>query len=476
MLIAILAVALLITFFSKWYADRAASAATLTRLHRTGALCANANYPLTSNVLTQIEALSGIPVAIVRRWRAVQGELETLHVEQTSSGFPADFSSTQLSSVCEESSRGEFDRVKVLVSEKQQWNSYAQRLSSDSGDLDRFIVMLERIDMSNREKYQAFWLPIITGLCSLAAIFIVATILASRIGARIESLKGHVARIAQGEFKPIQIAGPADDLHSLSMSINSMSEQLRESTQQMAASERTRLINLIASGIAHELRNHLTGARLAIQTCEYDSESHEALSVALKQLRLAEESVQRLLSMRKDASDGAPQSMSVNQVIESALELTLPIAKHHRSLLQLVNAARHPIRIEELELGGDFQLEHGNEVVGALINLILNGIQAAGVSGRIEIAARPFFKTEANERTPYLELLVRDNGPGPAKQVVDAMFEPFTTTKPEGVGLGLTNCRRVAQMHDGLIVWQRTDDWTEFVMTLKLIHCKRERT
>jgi nitrogen-specific signal transduction histidine kinase len=48
------------------------------------------------------------------------------------------------------------------------------------------------------------------------------------------------------------------------------------------------------------------------------------------------------------------------------------------------------------------------------------------------------------------------------------MFDPFATTKPEGVGLGLAMCQRVAEQMQGSITWQRRDDWTEFHMQLPI--------
>jgi C4-dicarboxylate-specific signal transduction histidine kinase len=48
------------------------------------------------------------------------------------------------------------------------------------------------------------------------------------------------------------------------------------------------------------------------------------------------------------------------------------------------------------------------------------------------------------------------------------MFEPFATTKREGVGLGLAMCRQVAQRLQGDLEWSRHQDWTEFVLRLKI--------
>ena len=72
----------------------------------------------------------------------------------------------------------------------------------------------------------------------------------------------------------------------------------------------------------------------------------------------------------------------------------------------------------------------------ALLNLTLNAIEAAGPNGWIRI--------ECKASDPrFVRLQVLDSGPGVPSSIVDRLFEPFTTTKPEGVGLGLTVAKQI---------------------------------
>jgi hypothetical protein len=61
---------------------------------------------------------------------------------------------------------------------------------------------------------------------------------------------------------------------------------------------------------------------------------------------------------------------------------------------------------------------------------------------------------------------VSDNGQGPAAEIADTLFEPFASTKPEGVGLGLALARQVALDHGGTLTWTRKDDRTFFSLML----------
>jgi len=64
---------------------------------------------------------------------------------------------------------------------------------------------------------------------------------------------------------------------------------------------------------------------------------------------------------------------------------------------------------------------------------------------------------------------VCDSGPGPPPALVDRLFEPFVTGKPEGVGLGLAVGRQVAEAHGGLLTWQRLDGHTCFRIELPVM-------
>lgn len=93
----------------------------------------------------------------------------------------------------------------------------------------------------------------------------------------------------------------------------------------------------------------------------------------------------------------------------------------------------------------------------AVLNLTLNGIEAAGSGGTVWLSAA----ATAGRGV----LRVEDSGPGPAGGVAETWFEPFTTTKPEGLGLGLAIARQVAEDHRGGLSWSRTASRTRFELS-----------
>jgi signal transduction histidine kinase len=84
----------------------------------------------------------------------------------------------------------------------------------------------------------------------------------------------------------------------------------------------------------------------------------------------------------------------------------------------------------------------------ALVNLVLNAIQASPVGKTVWVETRSVTDATAG---PYVEFAVRDEGAGVAPEVRERVFEPFVTTKENGTGLGLPVTRQIVADHGGTI-------------------------
>jgi CheY-like chemotaxis protein len=111
------------------------------------------------------------------------------------------------------------------------------------------------------------------------------------------------------------------------------------------------------------------------------------------------------------------------------------------------------------------------QIEQVLLNLCINARDAMGESGKIEVGARLATRGTsvcASCRQPlaggFVELSVRDTGPGIAPQVMDRMFEPFYSTKEigKGSGMGLAMAHGIVHEHGGHIVVDSTPDGTAF--------------
>ena len=275
-----------------------------------------------------------------------------------------------------------------------------------------------------------------------------------KLAARIGAVERHVGRIAEGEFgqrllpQPFADIQPADEISRLVAGVNQLSTTLGELRMSLIAGERQRLLGQLAAGFAHELRNAITGARLAIdlhcRRCDGPA-SDESLTIAVRQLNIVEEEVRGLLALGK-ISETTPAPLAVDSLLVEVRDLTNPRCEHAGVHLECVIPTGITI------------LGRHDSLRAALVNLALNGIDAAGRGGRVRLSA-----SVLDNR---VELVVEDTGQGPPAAIRDTISEPFVTGKPEGIGLGLSVAKAVAEEHGGTLEWQRAQSRTRFSIWL----------
>jgi len=302
----------------------------------------------------------------------------------------------------------------------------------------------------------AVWPVLAVGAATLAVLVPLGLKTTGRIAARSAAVEAHVGRIAGGEFGarvPPLAAEPAAEVDRLVTGVNALSGRLAALRDALVAGERQRLLGQLAAGFAHELRNAITGARLAIdlhrRRCPAAGTAvpaaDESRAVAARQLDIVEDEVRGLLALGKPAETPATP-IDVAALLDDVRDLTAPRCEHAGASLHgawpvggIVSGRREPLR-------------------AALVNLVLNAIDAAGRGGNVWLAAE-----RGHER---LELSVEDDGQGPPPDIAATLAEPFVTGKPEGIGLGLAVARAVAEAHGGRLEWQRTADRTRFAIVL----------
>jgi signal transduction histidine kinase len=230
--------------------------------------------------------------------------------------------------------------------------------------------------------------------------------------------------------------------------------QLQETVQK---TERLRLLGQVGSGLAHQLRNGITGARLAVQLhareCAGPADP-EALQVALRQLSLLDANVKRFLDLgRTEAAPGKPCSLTA--LLDEVVTLLRPQCAH--SHVELCWQAPKDEVVIQADAGRLQQLFH---------NLLQNAIEAAGPGGRVAVELRRVRQDAPAGDCCVIE--VADSGPGPPARIATRLFEPFVTSKREGVGLGLAVARQAAQAHGGRLDWRRENNETVFRIELPL--------
>jgi signal transduction histidine kinase len=298
-------------------------------------------------------------------------------------------------------------------------------------------------------RWEAIWPSLLLGVSLGTASLVIALAQAHRLGRRIQELERQTRQIAGGDFSPRPLPARDDEIRDLTESVNEMAAKLAEFQKTVEATERLRLLGQVSGGLAHQLRNGLTGARLAVQLYLRETPATtdtSALEVALRQLTLLETHVKRFLDLGRTESSRS-ESCSLTAVVSEAVELLRPQCRH-AGILLIWKPPESP-----LMLTGD-----AGQLSQVVVNLLGNAIDAAGPGGSIEV--------RAGMEDPCLFLEVLDTGPGPSEEVAARLFEPFVTNKPEGVGLGLAVARQVVEAHGGRIVWLHRDGRTCFRVEL----------
>jgi signal transduction histidine kinase len=294
--------------------------------------------------------------------------------------------------------------------------------------------------------WEAVWpVLLLGGSVGLGAV-VLAVALGQGLSGRLLELERRTRQIAAGDFSPMPLPGRNDELRDLARSINEMAARLAQFQETVRRTERLRLLGQVSAGLTHQLRNGLTGARLALQVYLRENQGGAdvaALEVALRQLTLLETNLKRFLDLGR-AEPQRRERCDLSALVAEAVELVRPQCRHAGIELTWQPPTEAP------HLIGD-----AGQLGQVVLNLLGNAVEAAGPGGRVAATV----KSNAAGRT-VLEVL--DSGPGPPRELHDRLFEPFVTGKPEGVGLGLAVARQVVEAHGGRIGWERRDGRTCF--------------
>jgi signal transduction histidine kinase len=297
--------------------------------------------------------------------------------------------------------------------------------------------------------WQAVYPSLAGGLIGGFFAAALAVAVARGLSRRIRALELRTRLIAAGDFSPVPLPSRNDELRDLARSVNDMAGRLAQLQEAARKTERLRLLGQVSGGLAHQLRNGVTGARLAVQLhareCTNSADA-ETLDVALRQLALAEANLKRFLDLGRDG-ELRHEPCSLAALIDEVVALLRPQCRHARIEVRW----RPPDTLTAVEADAA-QLRH------LFLNVIGNAIDAAGQGGWIEVCLG------CGDGAYRVE--VRDSGPGPAPEVAARLFEPFVSGKREGVGLGLAVARRVVEAHGGRITWRRDEDGTAFRIEL----------
>lgn len=217
-------------------------------------------------------------------------------------------------------------------------------------------------------------------------------------------------------------------------------------------------LGLLAGGIAHDFNNLLSGvmgyldlARIAVSSGNI-TKIYENLNESLNVCRKAKDLTNRLLTFSKG---GVPvkKIRSVNEIILSAINMVSSIYSH-KIILNL------PSDLPQCNIDEGL-------IRQVFYNVILNACQAISADGYVKIDAEQIIENRNGMPLTFLNVTIRDNGPGIKKENLAKIFDPFFTTKAMGNGLGLSAAYSIIANHDGTIrVESEEGKGTAFFITI----------
>ncbi len=284
------------------------------------------------------------------------------------------------------------------------------------------------------------------GAAGGVAAVLMAALTATRLVNRIRDLEGRTRDIAAGRFDPVPVPGTDDEIRDLCLSVNEMVRTLAGYQQTLTVTERLRVLGQFSGGLAHQLRNAATGARLAVELHAHECPGgdRESLGVALRQLARIESNLRQFLDLGKQPA--AREVCDVAALLDQVVTLLGPQCRHAGTVLHW-DRPGEPVRT----VGDPTQLSH------LLTNVLGNAVEAAGPGGDVEVRI-------AGEGGVVVE--VSDSGAGPPPPIADTLFDPFVTGKAQGIGLGLAVAKEAVHAHGGRIGWDRRGGRTVFRIEL----------
>jgi signal transduction histidine kinase len=231
-------------------------------------------------------------------------------------------------------------------------------------------------------------------------------------------------------------------------------EQLQQTFERLRLLDRLSALGTLSAGMAHEIKNPLGSIMGSIEILEAavpeGDERQEFVRILRKEIQRLSGIVSSHLDLVRPANPER-QPHDPAQIARSVVELTRKQATNQGVELTLESADDLPTVMVD-----------GQQIQQAVLNLVINAIQALPAGGHIRVAL--------DHHDQRLRIIVEDDGPGLDATALKQVFEPFFTTKQGGTGLGLSIAFQIADQHGGdLRVENRNRGGARFCLELPVM-------
>lgn len=234
--------------------------------------------------------------------------------------------------------------------------------------------------------------------------------------------------------------------------VKEVCQRLQEQERDLLRAEQLAAVGQLAAGVAHEVRNPLTGIKFLVEAALRPMNPTPLTSEDLRLIRQEIVRIERTVQGLLNFARMPPPNCRPHDLREIVGEAAAIVRGRAEAKPVSLRVDVPPDRVAAA-------VDH-DQMLSLLTNLLFNAIDAAPPGGAVGVRT---------DSTPggTLTVEVTDTGPGIDPAVAHRLFTPFATTKPTGTGLGLVIARRVARDHGGtLTAADRPGGGTVFTLTL----------
>ena len=263
-----------------------------------------------------------------------------------------------------------------------------------------------------------------------------------------------------------RIEGLKHEFGEVAASFNDMAGSLHEQMHKMHRAEQMTIVGEMAAGLAHEIKNPLTGIKASMQVLleegSIPEEDHMVLTMVMSEVSRIEALLKNLLNFAKPPKPSMLQ-VNMNDVLESVLSFSIPYSakalgsRNGIEITRKLDPNLPPVMADPVQMQQVF------------LNLLMNGVEAMPEGGTLTVA------TSHNGSNHSIRIDISDTGTGIDEESRKRMFQPFFTTKHKGTGLGLAISKQLVEMNGGTISAERSQEQkgTTFRITLPCIEADK---
>jgi two-component system sensor histidine kinase HydH len=215
--------------------------------------------------------------------------------------------------------------------------------------------------------------------------------------------------------------------------------QIKSLSEEINRNKRLASLGKLSSGIAHEIRNPLSSirglAQFLFQSSDKEDERKTDLSIILKEVDRLNQLINQILDFSR------PKKLTIsNFSIQKMITELIYLLQSEKNEKEIVFQSHSDLKNQFID--GD-----RNQLKQALMNIILNSIQAIEQKGQITI----LLDTVINKNREMIQITIQDNGIGIAPDDLPHIFDPLFSNRENGCGLGLSIAYNIIELHQGTI-------------------------